>query len=115
VGKIVSSTIGSDIVFVLTTLGADSNASAFARTLIEERLAACVSALPPMTSVYRWKGEIEEAREQQLLIKTTAGCLTALEARFATLHPYELPEFVVIRPESAARLYVEWLCDGVRS
>lgn len=98
---------------VLTTLGAHTDASAFARTLIEEQLAACVSALPPMTSVYRWKGSIEEAREQQLVIKTTAARLAALEARFRTLHPYELPEFVVIRPDDVSALYGKWVRESV--
>ena len=89
---------------VLTTLGADIDASAFAHTLVEERLAACVSALPPMTSVYRWKGSIEEAQEQQVVIKTTAAHVDALQARFRTLHPYEVPEFLIVRPEDASTL-----------
>lgn len=98
---------------VLTTLGADADASAFARTLIEERLAACVSALPPMTSVYRWKGSIEEARERQVVIKTSSSRLDALEARFRTLHPYEVPEFVVIRPDDVSDLYRQWVGESV--
>lgn len=109
-----TSTAESQIVIVLTTLGADTDGSAFARTLIEEQLAACVSALPPMTSVYRWKGSIEEAREQQLVIKTTATCLAALEARFRTLHPYELPEFVVIRPADVSAVYGQWVGESVQ-
>ena len=100
--------------FVLTTLGDDVDAAAFARTLVEEKLAACVSVLPPMTSVYRWKGTIEEAREQQLVIKTTPGHVSALRQRFQTLHPYELPEFVVIRPEDVGRMYGEWVIESVR-
>src|SRR6478735_11961577 len=58
--KNVSSTAGSPIVFLLTTLEADADGAAFARTLVDEKLAACVSVLPAMTSVYRWKGSIEE-------------------------------------------------------
>ena len=98
---------------VLTTLGADADASAFARTLIEEKLAACVSTLPPMTSVYRWQGSIEEAREQQVVIKTASSCLDALEARFRTLHPYEIPEFVVIRPHDVSALYGTWVEESM--
>ena len=81
----------SAIAIVLTTIGADADAAALARTLVEERLAACVNVLPPMTSFYRWKGAIEEDREQQLVIKTTPTRTVALEARLRELHPYELP------------------------
>jgi periplasmic divalent cation tolerance protein len=105
----VSSTAGSPIVLLLTTLGADADARAFARALVEEKLAACVSVLPPMTSVYRWKGTIEHEREQQILIKTTAAQLAALEERFRTLHPYELPEFVVLQPADVSRAYGAWI------
>ena len=98
---------------VLTTLGADADASAFARTLIKEKLAACVSTLPPMTSVYRWKGSIEETREQQVVIKTTAAHVDALQARFRTLHPYEVPEFLIVRPEDASTLYAQWVRESV--
>jgi periplasmic divalent cation tolerance protein len=99
-------------VFLLTTLGADTDATSFARTLVEEKLAACVSVLPPMISVYRWKGAIEDAREQQLLIKTTAAHIAALEERFRTIHPYELPEFVIMRPAEVSRMYGEWVVES---
>jgi periplasmic divalent cation tolerance protein len=100
-------------VFVLTTLAADTDAAPFARALVDEKLAACVSVLPPMSSVYRWKGSVEEAREQQLLIKTTLACVENLEQRFRTLHPYELPEFVVVQPADASRMYAAWVRESV--
>lgn len=99
-------------VIVLTTLGAASDAAAFARVLVNDRLAACVNVLPPMTSVYRWKGAIEEDREQQLVIKTTSGRVPAIEARFRELHPYELPEFVILEADASAA-YLAWLRDCV--
>ena len=108
-----SSTAGSPIVVVLTTLSADTDATGFARTLVEEKLAACVSLLPPMTSVYRWKDAIEEAREQQVLIKTTAERIPALQDRFRSLHPYELPEFVVMQPDDVSPLYRSWVIESV--
>ena len=96
---------------VLTTLGAQTDAAAFARVLVGERLAACVNILPVMTSVYRWKGTIEEDRVQQLVIKTTSDRVEALEARLHELHPYELPEFLVIAATDGSAGYLEWL-DG---
>jgi periplasmic divalent cation tolerance protein len=92
---------------VLTTIGADPDAAVLAKTLVNERLAACVNVLPPMSSVYRWKGEVEEDREHQLVIKTTPDKLTALERRLRELHPYELPEFIVLSGRASAA-YADW-------
>ena len=100
---------------VLTTLGAQTDAAAFARVLVDERLAACVNILPVMTSVYRWKGTIEEDREQQLVIKTTSDRVEALEARLHELHPYELPEFLVVAATDGSAGYLAWLEASTRS
>jgi periplasmic divalent cation tolerance protein len=102
-------------VIVLTTLGAQTDAAAFARVLVDERLAACVNILPVMTSVYRWKGTIEEDREQQLVIKTTSDRVEALEARFRELHPYELPEFLVVAATDGSAGYLAWLEESTGS
>ncbi len=96
---------------VLTTLAAEADAAALARTLVEERLAACVNVLPEMTSVYRWKGDIEQDREQQLVIKTSAESIEALRARLRELHPYELPEFLVLNAQSS-QAYLAWIADA---
>jgi periplasmic divalent cation tolerance protein len=101
-------------VIILTTLGAAADAAAFARVLVDERLAACVNVLPPMTSLYRWKGAIEEDREQQLVIKTTSDRVSTIEARFQELHPYELPEFLVLSADASAS-YSEWLAESAAS
>ena len=97
---------------VLTTLGAQTDAAAFARVLVDERLAACVNILPAMTSIYRWKGAIEEDREQQLVIKTTSDRVEALEARLHEVHPYELPEFLVVAATQASAGYLQWLDEA---
>jgi periplasmic divalent cation tolerance protein len=99
----------TDAVLVLTTIGADADAAALARTVVDERLAACVNVLPPMTSIYRWQGKVEENREQQLLIKTTVARLPSLEARLRTLHPYDVPEFLVLRAAGGSDAYLDWL------
>ena len=101
------------IVIVLTTLGADADAGALARALVDERLAACVNILAPMTSVYRWKGAVEQEAERQLLMKTTADRVPALERRLRELHPYELPEFVVL-DAAASQAYGRWVDEEVR-
>jgi periplasmic divalent cation tolerance protein len=99
----------TDAVIVLTTLGIDADAAALARTLVEERLAACVNVLPAMTSIYRWKGRIEDDQERQLVIKTKHQHVAALEQRLRQLHPYELPEFLVIPASGGSDAYLRWI------
>lgn len=98
---------------VLTTLGAETDAAALARTLVQERLAACVNILPAMTSVYWWKGAVAEDREQQLVIKTAPEKVAALEARLRQLHPYEVPEFLVVHTSGGSTAYLAWVRDSV--
>jgi periplasmic divalent cation tolerance protein len=99
-------------VIVLTTLPADGDAEQFASRLVEEKLAACVNVLPPMRSIYRWKGAVERADERQCVIKTTAQCLAPLEALIRTLHPYDVPEFVVIPITQGNAAYLSWLTES---
>jgi periplasmic divalent cation tolerance protein len=96
----------------LTTLPVDHDADAFARTLVDEKLAACVNILSPMRSIYAWKGAIERSEERQLLIKTTHARLRDLEARIKSLHPYEVPEFVIIQIVDGSRDYLSWLAEN---
>jgi periplasmic divalent cation tolerance protein len=111
----VSSAADFHAVIVLTTLGADADATSLARTLVEERLAACVNVLAPMMSTYRWKGSIEQDREQQLVIKTTSARVPALEARLRDLHPYELPEFLVLPVSTGSEAYLRWVGENTTS
>ncbi len=97
---------------VLTTVGASTDAESLARTLVLEGLAACVNVLPTMISIYRWQGRLEREAEQQLVIKTSLDRVDALEARLRALHPYELPEFVVV-PATASQAYAAWVRDAV--
>lgn len=103
----------SSFVIVLCTFPADGDADALAHALVNERLAACVNILPPMTSVYRWEGNVERAAERQLVIKTRADRVDAVEKRLVALHPYEVPEFLVVSVEESSLAYGEWLTDAV--
>ena len=103
----------STISIVLTTLGADADAATIARTLVDERVAACVNILPPMTSVYRWQGKAEQDREQQIVIKTAQDRVRALQTRLRQLHPYELPEFLVL-DATASDAYFAWVGESAR-
>ena len=104
----------TDLILVLTTIPDDDRAAALARTLVEERLAACVNVHAPMTSTYRWQDTLEVEPERQVVIKTTRARLAALEVRLRTLHPYDLPEFVVL-DASAADAYARWVGESIGS
>ena len=99
---------------MLTTIAAEADGAALGRALVDERLAACMNILPAMTSVYRWKGLVEQDREQQVIIKTTRDRLPALEARVRELHIYELPEFLVIAAGGGSEAYLEWVEESVK-
>jgi periplasmic divalent cation tolerance protein len=107
------SAVPPNAAIVLTTLGPDADANALARRLVDEGLAACVNVLAPMTSTYRWKGMVEQEREQQLVVKTSRERVPALEARLRELHPYELPEFLVL-DASGSDAYLAWVEESVR-
>jgi periplasmic divalent cation tolerance protein len=100
-------------VVVLTALGAPRDAERIARALVEERLAACVNVVPGVVSVYRWKGNVEQESELLLVIKTMAAQLDALKVRLVELHPYELPEVVVIAIGGGHGAYLEWIAQQV--
>jgi len=101
----------NNIVLVLTTAPDDARAEAWARTLVEERLAACVNVHGPMTSFYRWKGVVERDAERQVVIKTTRERVTTLRERLRELHSYELPEFVVLSVEDGSDEYLKWVVE----
>ena len=102
------------LVLVLTTMPDDDRADALARTLVDERLASCVNVHAPMMSTYRWKGSIERETERQLVIKTTRARITELETRLHALHPYELPEFLVVAIDGGSNAYFEWVSSETR-
>jgi periplasmic divalent cation tolerance protein len=99
----------TDVVLGLTTVPIGDRGDAIARALVDERLAACVNLLGPMTSFYRWHGTVEREVERQLIIKTTRGRVAAIQARLIALHSYELPEFVVLPVSDGGPAYLEWV------
>jgi periplasmic divalent cation tolerance protein len=104
----------TDIVLVLTTVPDGDLGETLARILVEERLAACVNVLPPMTSIYRWRGGVEREAERQMLIKTTRERVETIHARLKELHSYELPEFIVLPVADGSPGYLAWVRTETR-
>jgi periplasmic divalent cation tolerance protein len=105
---------GTQARIVLTTVSGAAEAERLARTFVEEHLAACVSLLPGVQSIYHWAGEVESASEILLLIKTGADQVAALEQRLRSLHSYETPEFLVLKVESGSLSYLDWMQANLR-
>ncbi len=104
--------MSQEYVIVLTTLPADADGAGFARDLVEERLAACVNLLAPMESIYRWEGTIETESERQLVIKTSRDRVVALWDRVRELHPYDMPEFLVMPIVDGNDAYLRWVAES---
>lgn len=100
---------------VLSTCPDAATAQRLARTLVDERLAACASVLPGVVSTYRWQGRVEQATEVQLLVKTTADRREAVIARLAELHPYELPEILAVETAAGLPAYLDWVVAETRA
>lgn len=94
---------------VLATAPDADTGAALARVLVEERLAACVNLLPGVRSIYRWEGQVEDASEVLLLIKTRADRCEALASRVRELHPYDVPEVLELPAVGGSDPYLEWV------
>jgi len=101
-----------EIVLILTTVPEGFDADALARDLVEGGLVACVSVLPAHVSTYRWEGAIETAREHQVVLKTTGTRVAAVREALRERHPYDVPEFVVLRAD-ADEAYGRWVRGAV--
>ncbi|MGH7726090.1 MAG: divalent-cation tolerance protein CutA [Candidatus Eiseniibacteriota bacterium] len=98
---------------VLTTCADRATAESLGRTLVEERLAACVNVLPGIRSIYRWHGQIEAAEECLLLVKTSRERYDAAAARLIELHPYQVPELLAFDVADGSAAYLGWLAASV--
>jgi len=99
----------SETVIILTTVPSSEVGTELADQLVRRGLVACVNVLPPMVSVYRWKGEIQHDTECQVIIKTVSARVDAVRAALTDVHPYELPEFVVLAATGGDPAYLAWV------
>ena len=97
------------VVVALTTLPAGHDCTAFAGALVEAHVAACVQVHAAMTSVYRWEGQVTADAEHSVVIKTTRAAVPALWNTLRGLHPYDVPQFVVIPAIETSPEYGGWV------
>ena len=100
-------------VVLVTAPGAE--AETLGRTLVGERLAACVNVVPSVRSIYRWEGEVQADDEALLVIKTTEARLGALTERVQALHSYDLPEVLALPAVGGSAAYLGWVAGEVES
>ena len=98
-------------VLVITSFADKKDAIALAEALIDQHLAACVNVLSPCTSVYRWQGNIESAEEIPVLIKTQRQHYERVEQLIKMMHPYELPEVIMVPILNGLPAYLQWIAN----
>ena len=104
-----------EAIVVLCTCPTDESATRIADALVEEKLAACVNALPGVRSTYRWEGEVHRDDEMLLVIKTVRARFEELRARILSLHPYELPEVIAVDVTAGHAPYLDWIASSTKS
>jgi periplasmic divalent cation tolerance protein len=105
----------NEALVVLTTVESAADGARLARLLVEQEVAGCVQMLPPMTSIYRWQGQIEEASEILLFIKTTRAVYEQLEVTLKQNHPYQTPEIIALPVVAGSAEYLTWLTGSIKS
>jgi len=104
----------TDVRVVLVTAPPGDPAADIARRLVDERLAACANVVPGIRSIYRWQGKVCDDAEDLLVIKTTVDRVDALVDRVREIHPYDVPEVLVLPVEAGAAAYLDWVRGETR-
>ena len=99
----------TDAIQVVTATPTEAEAHRIGAALVEQRLAACVQVVGPITSIYRWQGRLEVSQEWLCIIKTRTALYSSVEERIRALHSYTLPEILAFTVEHGERGYLDWL------
>ena len=105
----------TDFMQVVTTVDSEESGERLARGIVDAHLGACVQIVGPIRSLYWWQGSIDDAREWQLIIKTTSERLTALEAYIKENHSYDTPEITATEIPWGSREYLDWISTETRT
>lgn len=104
---------GTGTLVVLVTTSSVEEAQTIARALVAERLAACVSVVPGVRSVFFWEGRVQDEAEALLLVKTRRERYDALQRRILDLHGYAVPEILALPVEAGSATYLAWVGETV--
>jgi periplasmic divalent cation tolerance protein len=104
----------TECVQLTTTLPDEATARRLGAQLVEERLASCSQVVGPVSSTYWWQGQVEQAREWYCHLKTTAATSSKLSRRVRELHPYEVPEIIVVEIKEGDASYLNWIRETVQ-
>ena len=102
----------NNVLVVLVTCANEEQGASIARSLVGERLAACVNLVGGIRSIYRWHDKLEDERETLLLVKTRTRLLARVERRVRELHTYEVPEVVALPLSGGSKPYLDWLFES---
>jgi len=105
----------TDCIAVLVTVGSRDEGARIADALVSEELAACVTLVGPIQSVYRWQGAVQRDEELLLIVKTRAALFEPLAARVRELHSYETPEVIALPITAGSQAYLDWLRGATRA
>ena len=94
---------------IISTVSSESDARSVSKQLLESRLCACVTTTPGAKSMYWWKGKIVTEPELVLTIKTSEQCLDQAVDKLKSIHPYDNPEIVVLKPQFVVKEYEQWV------
>lgn len=100
---------GTDVRVALVTAPDEATAERLVRTLVEEGLAACGNIVPGVTSIYVWGGRLERSNEVLIILKTAEAHVPRLTRRVPELHPYEVPEVLVLPVVAGHHAYLDWV------
>lgn len=100
-----------EAILIISNLPDKKSAMALAEALTDQRLAACVNILGACTSVYRWQGTVESTEEIPVLIKTQRQHFERVEQLIKLMHPYELPEVIMVPISGGLPAYLQWISD----
>lgn len=100
------------LTLILTTFPSEAEATTAATMLVNEHLCACVSIVPKITSIYIWNGTLHSEMEVQVLIKTSPSRVTDLVKRLTSVHPYDVPEILVLPISEGNSDYFDWVTSA---
>ena len=103
-----------DFAIILTTASGEEEGRSIANALVEKQLAACVNIIPKISSVYRWKGQIQSETEVLLLIKTTKDLEAEVYREVQKEHSYDTPELITLPIINGSEKYLDWMTNAVR-